>query len=204
MVMELLTQITETLIDITDKIFGLLFDFAAEPRLTSAQIVDTTPVGEFIRFLKIVGYITTPLFTGLIVWIFVKMVKLNKSIAVSVPISKLEVVPTTTKYGSALQARWDEILRHIESTREGEWKFAVIEADKLTDEILKSAGYPGETMGERLMNIEREQLQTLDGIWEAHKIRNRLVHDTNYFLRYSEAKHAIQLYEETLKELEAL
>jgi len=35
-------------------------------------------------------------------------------------------------------------------------------------------------------------------------LRNRLAHDVNYFLRYGEAKRAIQLYEKTLKELNAL
>lgn len=105
---------------------------------------------------------------------------------------------------SGLNARWVEIEKHIGSTREAEWKFAVIEADKLTDDILKGAGFQGDTMGDRLMNIQPGQLTTLQGLWEAHKIRNRLVHDANYFLRYTEAKRAVSLYEKTLKELSAL
>ncbi len=105
---------------------------------------------------------------------------------------------------SASNARWNEVERHISSTREAEWKFAVIEADKLTDEVLKGAGFQGDTMGERLMNIQPGQLTTLQGLWEAHKIRNRLVHDVNYFLRYTEAKRAVGLYEKTLRELQAL
>ena len=59
-------------------------------------------------------------------------------------------------------------------------------------------------MGDRLMNIQPGQLTTLQNLWEAHKIRNRLVHDTNYFLRYTEAKRAVGLYRKTLKELQAL
>ncbi len=105
---------------------------------------------------------------------------------------------------SGLNARWDEIEKHINSTREAEWKFAVIEADKLVDELLKGAGFQGDTMGDRLMNIQPGQLTTLENLWEAHKIRNRLVHDTNYFLRYTEAKRAVGLYEKTLEELQAL
>src|SRR3989344_5824770 len=105
---------------------------------------------------------------------------------------------------SGLNVRWEEIEKHINSTREAEWKFAVIEADKLVDELLKSAGFLGDTMGDRLMNIQPGQLTTLQNLWEAHKIRNRLVHDTNYFLRYTEAKRAVSLYEKTLKELQAL
>ncbi len=99
-----------------------------------------------------------------------------------------------------LTNRWQEILGHVESVREGEWKFAVIEADKLVDDVLKNL-FAGETMGERLMNIDKTQLVTLDGLWEAHKIRNRLAHDMNYFLRHAEAVRAIHLFEQTLHEL---
>ena len=105
---------------------------------------------------------------------------------------------------SGLNTRWDEIEKHINSTREAEWKFAVIEADKLVDELLRGAGFQGDTMGDRLMNIQPGQLTTLQTLWEAHKIRNRLVHDVNYFLRYTEAKRAVSLYQKTLEELQAL
>ena len=76
--------------------------------------------------------------------------------------------------------------------------------DKLIDETLKNAGFPGDTLGERLMGMERGQLATLDGLWEAHKIRNKIAHDSNYFMRYAEAKKAVELYEKTLNELGAI
>lgn len=99
-----------------------------------------------------------------------------------------------------IESQWHDILRHIESTQEGEWKFAVIEADTMTDNVLKNY-FPGDTMGERLMNIDKTQLLSIDTLWEAHKIRNRLAHDPNYFLRHAEAYRAVRLYETTLKEL---
>jgi len=114
------------------------------------------------------------------------------------------IVPPETAKESPLGSRWEEIQKHLNSNKEAEWKFAVIEADNLVDGVLKASGYPGDTMGERLKNIDKSQIVTLDGLWEAHKIRNRLAHDPNYFLRYGEAKRAVQLYEKTLKELNAL
>ncbi len=114
------------------------------------------------------------------------------------------LVPPQPAQSSPLGSKWEEIQRHLNSTKEAEWKFAVIEADSLVDHILRSSGYPGETMGDRLKNIDKAQIVTLDSLWEAHKIRNRLAHDPSYFLRYGEAKRAVQLYESTLKELNAL
>ena len=114
------------------------------------------------------------------------------------------IVPPEAAKESPLGSRWEEIQKHLNSTKEAEWKFAVIEADNLVDYILKSSGYPGDAMGDRLKNIDKSQIVTLDGLWEAHKIRNRLAHESSYFLRYGEAKRAVQLYEKTLKELNAL
>lgn len=132
----------------------------------------------------------------------INFIRTDKFLRTRIKLLKVIVPPEAAKE-SPLGSRWDEIQRHLNSTKEAEWKFAVIEADSLVDHILKSSGYPGDTMGERLKNIDKTQIVTLDGLWEAHKIRNRLAHDPNYFLRYGEAKRAVQLYEKTLKELGA-
>src|SRR5258708_5659253 len=65
-----------------------------------------------------------------------------------------EVLPAEVLGAGLLQEQWHDILHHIESTREGEWKFAVIEADTLVDNVLKNY-FTGDTMGERLMNIDK-------------------------------------------------
>ncbi|MEK7645565.1 MAG: hypothetical protein AAB374_00395 [Patescibacteria group bacterium] len=114
-----------------------------------------------------------------------------------------QTTPTEIAGPGPLQEQWQDIMRHIDSTHEGEWKFAVIEADTIVDNVLKNY-FPGETMGERLMNIDKTKLLSLDDLWEAHKIRNRLAHDTNYFLRHAEALRAVRLFESTLRELGAI
>lgn len=195
----LYSVVRETFIDIA----FLFQETGLTPRIATAQVYEFTPAVELIDFLKTIGYIATPILLALIVWVFVKFFKLAKSINLVTQATTTEIAPIESS-GGALGARWKEILNHMESVNDGEWKFAVIEADKLVDDVLKSAGYQGETMGERLMSIDKTQLVTLDTLWDAHKVRNRLVHDTNYFLRYAEAKRAIHLYEETLKELGAL
>lgn len=138
----------------------------------------------------------------LAVLLIIVIIKISRLVGTKISLTK-EILPPQPAI-SSIDVRWDEIEKHINSTREAEWKFAVIEADKLVEELLKGAGFSGDTMGDRLINIQPGQLTTLQNLWEAHKIRNRLVHDTNYFLRYTEAKRAVGLYEKTLKELQAL
>lgn len=152
-----------------------------------------------VSIIKTISLIATALLAVLFVIVVVKLRKIVPPVDL-----KDELFPPAPADTGATGVRWQEITKHINSTNESEWKFAVIEADKLVNEILKAAGFSGETIGERLMGTDKSKLVTLDGLWEAHKIRNRLVHDTDYFLRYAEAKRAILLYEKTLKELAAV
>jgi hypothetical protein len=151
--------------------------------------------------IKLVSLIISGIFGGLFVYFFVNFRKL-----VGFKFEKLSalVKPVESHTGGALSSRWNEIIRHLESNREAEWKLAIIEADNLVDELLKSAGYQGASMGERLMSIEKGQLSSLEGLWEAHKARNKLVHDAGYFLRFAEAKRAIKLFEKAMEELGGL
>lgn len=150
---------------------------------------------------KVISTILSVIFGSLAVYFIVLFQKL---LGVKAQMVRAMLRAPEPASGGALTSKWGEIMRHFESEKEAEWKFAIIEADKLVDDLLKSAGYPGDTTGERLMGIEKVQLLSLDGLWEAHKIRNKLAHDTNYFLRYAEARRAIQFYEKTLEELQAL
>src|SRR3989344_3271533 len=199
---EVLEEILNIIGSVVDEIRNVYIESGIEPGIMIAQIYEATPLPGVVNIWKILSYIITPILIGLIIWVirnFINLMKAQSAVMIQSP----EISPTAAS-GGALQARREEIVRHIESTNEGEWKFAVIEADKLVDDLLKSSGYQGDTMGERLMNIDKTQIVTLDGLWDAHKTRNRLVHDSNYFLRYAEAKRAVSLYEETLKELGAL
>lgn len=157
-------------------------------------------LAEIVWRLKLTSITFSSIFGVIFVY---SMVKFREQVRMKIEMNKL-INPPKPANGGALQSKWEEITHHAESNKEAEWKFAIIEADKLVDDILRSASYPGDTMGERLMNIGKGQLLSLDGLWEAHKIRNKLAHDTNYFLRYAEARRAIALYEVALKELNAL
>lgn len=103
-----------------------------------------------------------------------------------------------------LRDRWNAVLAHLDSPKESDWKLAVIEADTLVDDALARAGFPGVTFGDRLSNISPGGLTTLDGVWWAHKIRNRLAHEVDYFLRYTEARQAVGYFEAALAELQLI
>ncbi len=133
----------------------------------------------------------------------VVMFKIRRQVKEQMLLLKTEINPPA-EAASAYDARWAEIKRHVNSFTEAEWKLAVIEADKFVDDALKTGGYPGETMGERLMLIEPGQFLNLQNLWDAHKLRNLLVHDPKYQLTHRQAILAVEAFEAVLRELGAL
>jgi hypothetical protein len=83
------------------------------------------------------------------------------------------------------------------------WPLAVIDADKLLDDALKRTHYKGKTMGERLVSAQRD-INDNDGVWFGHKLRNRLVHESNVKLTEKVVKEALVGIRAALKDLGAL
>ncbi len=99
---------------------------------------------------------------------------------------------------------WGEIVKLVESRQESSWRLAVIEADKFFDEVLRRLGYSGENFGERLNQVHPSEVENINDIWNAHRVRNSLSHDVNYKLSEGEAKKAIAAYERAMKDLDVL
>ena len=99
---------------------------------------------------------------------------------------------------------WQSVLDKMESGNEANYKLAVIEADKIFDDLLKKNGYQGRDMGERLKNITSDQLVNIDDVWQSHKMRNRLVHEPDFQLKEHEVRRIIEIYEKALNYLEAI
>ncbi len=103
---------------------------------------------------------------------------------------------------SFFEKRWHKVLESVK-TPEG-MVLAVINADKLVDEALRRRGFHGKTMGERLVSAQRS-LSDNDSVWFAHKLRNKLVHESDHpQLNASTTKRALAGFKQALKDLRAL
>jgi len=99
---------------------------------------------------------------------------------------------------------WQEIVKLVETGQESSWRLAVIEADKFFDEVLRRLGYSGETFNERLTQVHPSEIENINDVWNAHRIRNSLSHDVNFKLSEGEAKKAVAAYERAMKDLEVM
>ena len=97
--------------------------------------------------------------------------------------------------------RWERILEYINSDSQAEWRLAILDANVVLDEMMTKAGYRGESLGEKLKQVERSDFTTINQAWEAHKIRNMIAHDgSDVILTKRTAKKAIDLYRQVFEE----
>jgi len=119
----------------------------------------------------------------------------------------MAVIMVTHKRRSGLDAEyykkaWAQIINYVGSGESG-WRLAIIDADKLLDHALKQAGAGGETMGERLRD-RQSTFTHYNQLWNAHKLRNRIVHEPNVRLSKMVTQQALQEFKRALKQLGAL
>jgi hypothetical protein len=136
---------------------------------------------------------------GLIVTMFIVVVAIG---------IVLLVFMTLTRRGGRLldqekyRSRWLAITQAVGETPDS-WQFAVINADKLLDTALRERGVIGETMGERLKNA-KTRLGNVDGVWRAHKLRNRIAHEDGVRISKRQTLEALKIFKKALTELGAL
>ncbi len=119
----------------------------------------------------------------------------------------LGIVIYTRRSGRALnvakyQSRWLSIESSLDHNNDLSYSMVILEADKLLDMALRESGYKGETMGER-MKSANSSWKKPDHVWAAHKIRNRIAHETDVQVSYDLAARSLAAFKQALKDLGA-
>ncbi len=90
------------------------------------------------------------------------------------------------------RTNWTHILKETP-------KNAVLEADKLLDQALKLKGYTG-NLGEK-MKKANTLFSDRNGVWNAHKLRNRIAHELNIQVSEKESRYALAQFKKALNDL---
>lgn len=106
--------------------------------------------------------------------------------------------------GASAWENWQKIRAKLDAATPESVRIAVIEADGFVDNVLKQRGYAGETFADRLANIKPHSMETLDRLWDAHRLRNDIVHTHGFEVSEDTARIALNNYEAFLHELGAL
>lgn len=103
-----------------------------------------------------------------------------------------------------LKQRWDNIENRLKANNDQQNKIAILEADKLVDEILFNIGFKDGNMKEKLENITPLQLEERDSLIEAHEIRNKIIQDDKFYLDKDETIRVMNIYREFLDNQEII
>lgn len=95
-----------------------------------------------------------------------------------------------------IRSQWIRIIDSFESHT----KEAVIDADKLLDYALGRKNFVG-SLGEKLKKAG-SRFSDLNGVWRAHKLRNRIAHEFSE-IKKDEAKKALSYFKKALNDLGA-
>lgn len=95
------------------------------------------------------------------------------------------------------QRHWEDIIGKEDLS------VAIVKADTLLGEALKRAGIKGGTVGERLNNAVGV-LRDINGVWSAHKLRNKIVHEPDAKPTSAQCRKALTQFKKALRDLGAL
>lgn len=101
----------------------------------------------------------------------------------------------------SINEKWENILFHLNSMNENDWRIAIIESDLILENLTKKLNLAGDNLGERLKSANRDKFKTLDNAWEAHIVRNKIAHEgSNFPFSKREAERVVALYETVFRE----
>ncbi len=101
------------------------------------------------------------------------------------------------------RVKWLTIEQQVARDSEASYHLAVLNADKLLDHALKARGFAGNTMGERMKSATK-QWSSANNIWTAHKLRNRVAHESDVRLDFASTNQALAAFKQGLKDLGAI
>lgn len=154
-------------------------------------------VGEVVSWLEVIAGVLSAFFFAAIVAVAIRYRQfLIQTSSWLTPPSKPAPPPH-----ELMAAPWQQVEEKLASSSPSDWKLAVILADTIFDDALKGSKVEGQTLGERLRTVDPFKLPSLNDVWEAHKVRNRLAHETGEAFSREEARHAVGLFARGLREL---
>lgn len=98
--------------------------------------------------------------------------------------------------------RWGELRKNAAAS----YRDTLIGADSLIDELLLEASFSGRDTAERFGRLNRMGLRrsVVNGLFEAHRLRNRIAHEASFAPSARVAEHALLQYERFLIDVKVL
>lgn len=101
------------------------------------------------------------------------------------------------------RVKWLSIEQQLKRDQPASFSLSVLNADKLLDQALRERGLKGQTMAER-MKSGAQLFSNRNNVWTAHKLRNRIAHETDVRVTYDDARYSLSYFRQALKDVGAI
>lgn len=169
-----------------DILIGIVSDFREE-------------AGSFISSNLLLFQLGSVIISGILVWGIIYAIVRSKWIN-----RKTELWMDYLGVGDVGKRRqlraWKQIVRKMRSDDINNWKTAIIDADKILDDIVKSSGYRADTADERIKQLAPEALSNSEEVKEAHRVRNRVAQEPDFMITKEEALATLKIYKKSFQE----
>ena len=156
-------------------------------------------VAENLLLLQFISLVISTVLIGFIIYFIAKLNFMGNTIEHYVDVLSSKGI--THRRGIKV---WRRIQKMLVSEDESEFKKAILEADRILNDILKMAGYSGINLDERLIQMTPAQLSNIEEIRQVHKLHNKIVSESDFPISLGEAKVAMAIYENAFRELKLI
>jgi hypothetical protein len=177
-----------------EKIFENIFNFFFHPERLPKEVQN------YILLFKIIFLIYGFLFFVFFVYFFRKV-----SWPKSAFLIDLKEFFTFKPYRTKIyEKKWRKIVEKGESEIEAERKLAILEADSILEEFLKSEGYIVKSLEEELEKIPDDILPEKEEIKRAKEIKKAILEDPAFQLPLEKTREILEIYKKILKNFSAI
>lgn len=100
--------------------------------------------------------------------------------------------------------RWNKIKSRMESGKVSDYKLTIIEADRTIGNMLRDMRFKGDDTTQRLDNLKPGQIENLEDLKKAHRIRNQIINDSTFDVDKKLVEETIGSFEQFLIDSEFL
>ncbi len=144
--------------------------------------------------LKIISLVLSPLLLGLVIYL------LYDAQLWQYLLWRIKDFFRGPKFPERVIKIWHRIEKKLKIGGARNFREAVLDADRVLRHLLVISGYQGKTVEELLANVTPAQLSNAENLKKAHKVRDRLVRDSQFSLTPDQTSTVIGIYRSAFEE----
>lgn len=101
------------------------------------------------------------------------------------------------------RSHWITIEQQLKRDEVSSYHMCIMNADKLLDQALQERGITGRGMADRMKYMQKKW-SNANSLWSAHKLRNRIAHESDVRVDFDDARRTLAAFKQGLKDIGAI